>query len=157
MKVRKVEARLEEILVIASQFKDKTQNVMEIIQGILTWLETTKEPPTNAPVKDSERMQLEYELMGFGNKAAENLIEAVKKTKDQFMVFCEKVLTTHNKCQTSSKKRLDEFPAHKEHLKQLHDRLQEDELGIQLIKSLHDKLLKSVIAQATVNSCRLED
>ena len=70
LNVRKVEDRLEEISVIASQFKDKTQNVMEIIQGRLAWLETTKEPLTNAPVKDSERMQLEYELIGFGNKAS---------------------------------------------------------------------------------------
>ena len=45
LNVRKVEAQLEEISVIASQFKDKTQNVMEIIQGRLSWLETTKEPP----------------------------------------------------------------------------------------------------------------
>ena len=103
---------------------------MEIIQGRLTWLETTKEPPTNAPIKDSERMQLEYELMGFGNKAVEKLLEAIKKTKHQCMEFCEKVLTTHNRFQTPSKKRLDELPAHEEHLKQLHDRLQEDELGI---------------------------
>ena len=94
--MRKIEPRLEEIYVIASQFKDKTQNVMEIIQGILAGLETTKEPPTNASVKYSERMQLEYELIGFGNKAVEKLIEAVKKTKDQCMEFCEKVLETHN-------------------------------------------------------------
>ena len=73
------------------------------------------------------------------------------------MYICEKVLTTHNRCQTSSKKRLDELPAHEEHLKQLHDRLQEDELGIQMIKSLDDKVLKGVSAQATVNNCRLED
>ena len=127
---RHVKVQLEEISAIASQFKDKTQNVMEIIQGRLPWLETTKEPPVNTLVKDSERMQLEYELMGFGNKVAEKLIEAVKKTKDQFMEFCEKVLTTHNMCQTSSKKRLYGLPAHEEHLKQLHAILQEDELGI---------------------------
>ena len=60
LKVRQIEAQLEEMLVIASQFKDKTQGIMEIIQGILTWLETTKEPLPNAPVKDSEIMQLEY-------------------------------------------------------------------------------------------------
>ena len=30
-------------------------------------------------------------------------------------------------------------------------------MGIQLIKSLDEKVLKSVIAQATVNSCQLED
>ena len=58
---------------------------------------------------------------------------------------------------TSSKKRLDELPAHEEHLKQLHDRLQEDELGIHLIKSLDDKVVKSVIAQAAINRFRLED
>ena len=97
-------------------------------------------------------MHLEYELIGFGNKTAKKLIEDVQKNKDQCMEFCEKVLTTHNKCQTSSKKRLDEFPTHKEHLKQLHDRLQEDELGLQLIKSLDDKVLESVIAQAAVNT-----
>ena len=73
-KARQVEVWLEEISVIASQFKDKTQNVMEIIQGRLAWLETTKEPLVNASVKDSERMQLEYELVGFGNKAAEKLL-----------------------------------------------------------------------------------
>ena len=130
LKVRKVEARLEEISVIASQFKEKTQNVMEIIQGRLAWLETTKDPPANTPARDSERIQLEYELIGFGNKTAKKLLEAVKKTKDQCMEFCEKVLATHNRCQTSSKKRLDELPSHEEHLKQLHDSLQEEELGI---------------------------
>ena len=130
---------------------------MEIIQGRSTWLETTKEAPKNTPIKDLERMHLEYELIGFGNKDAEKLIEAVKKNKDQCMDFCEKVLTTHNRCQTSSKKMLDELPTHEEHLKQLHDRLQEDELGIHLIKSLDDKVLKSVITQAIVNNYRLED
>ena len=121
--MRQVETRLEEISAIASQFKNKTQNVMEIIQGRLTWLEKTKEPPRNTPVKYSERVQLEYELIGFGNKAAEKLIEAVKQTKDQCMEFCKKVLTTHNRCQTSSNKMLDELPAHEEHLKQMHARL----------------------------------
>ena len=65
------------------------------------------------------------------------------------------MLTTHNHYQTSSKKRLDELPAHEEHLKQLHARLQEDELGIQLIKILDEKVLKSVISQAEVSNFRL--
>ena len=129
---------------------------MEIIQGRLTWLETTKEPLGNTPVKYLERVQLEYELIGFGNKAAEKLIDAVKRTKDQCMEFCKKVLTTYNRCQTSSKKRLDELPTHKEHLKQLHARFQKDELGIQLIKSLDEKVLKSVNAQVAVRNCLLE-
>ena len=74
LKVRQVEARLEEISGIASHFKDKTQYILEILQGHLTWLETTKEPPVNAPIKDSERVKLEYELIKFGNKATEELI-----------------------------------------------------------------------------------
>ena len=58
LKVRQAKARLEEIVSIASHFKDKTQDILEILQGRLTWLETTKEPPTNAPIKDSESVKL---------------------------------------------------------------------------------------------------
>ena len=72
LKVRQVEARLEEISGIASQFKYKTEEVMEILQGNLTWLETTKEPPANAPIKESERVKLEYELIGLGTKLQRN-------------------------------------------------------------------------------------
>ena len=117
---------MEEISVIDSQFKDETQNFMEIIQGILAWLETTKELLANTPVKDSERVHLEYELIGFGNKAAVRLIEAIKKTKDLCREFCEKVLATHNRRQASSMKKLDEILADEEHLHQLHTRFQED-------------------------------
>ena len=50
------------------------------------------------PIKDSERVKLEYELIGFGNKAAEELIKAAQKTKGVCTEFCRKVLTTHNRC-----------------------------------------------------------
>ena len=76
---------------------------MEIIQGRLTWLETTNDPPMNTPVKYLERVQLEYKLIGFGNKVVEKLIEAVKRTKDQCMEFCKKVMETHNRFQTTAK------------------------------------------------------
>ena len=42
LKVRQVEARLEEISGITSQFQDKNQGIMEILQRHFTWLETTK-------------------------------------------------------------------------------------------------------------------
>ena len=71
--------------------------------------------------------------------------------------FCRKVLTTYNHCQTSSKKGLDELPEHEEYLKQLQARWWEDELGIQLIKSLDGRVLKNVIAQAAVSNHLLED
>ena len=76
MKFRQVEVRLEEISGIAFHFKYKTQGVLEILQGHLNFLETTKEPLANAPIKDSERVKLEYELIGFGNKVVEELIMA---------------------------------------------------------------------------------
>ena len=76
-----MEARFEEISAIASQFKDKTRGIMEILQGHLTWLETTNETPTNALIKDSERVKLEYELIGYGNKDVEELIKVSQRTK----------------------------------------------------------------------------
>ena len=113
-----------------SHFIDRTQDILEILQGCLTWLETTKEPLANAPIKDSERVKLEYELIEFGNKAAKELIRATQRTKGFCTKFCRKVLTNYNRYQTSSKNRLDELLEHEEHLKQLHARWKEDELGI---------------------------
>ena len=86
-------------------------------------MEENKEPPKNAPMKNLERLQLEYDLMSFSNRVAERLIDVVEKTSDKCREFYKTVLITHNKCQTSSTKRLQEFPTHEEHLKHLHDRL----------------------------------
>ena len=146
---------MQEISSTATEFKDKTQDIVEVIQGRLTWLETTKEPPENNPVKTPEILQLKYELIGFSNSDAEKLIEAVQKTIYKCREFSNKVHTTHNRCQTSSKKRLDELPPHEEHLQQLHARFQEDELSIQLIKNLDERVIKNVIAQDAVSNCLL--
>ena len=56
------------------------------------------------------------------------------------------MLITHSKCLTPSAQRLQEFPKHEEHLKQLKDKLQEDELNIQLVKDLDAKVVKSLVA-----------
>ena len=81
LKVQQVETRLEEIVSTASYFLDRTQDILEILQGCLTWLETTKEPPYNAPIKNLEIVKLEYELIEFGTKAVEELVKEVRKTK----------------------------------------------------------------------------
>ena len=120
-------------------------------------MEANKEPRENAPVKNPERLQLEYDLMSFSNRASERLIDAAEKKSYKCGEFYKKVLVTHKKCQTSSTKRLQEFPTHEEHLNHLHDRMQEDELSIQLIKSLNEKVIKGVIAQAAVSNFLLED
>ena len=71
--------------------------------------------------------------------------------------FFNKVLTTYYKCQTSSKKRLDDLPPQEENLQQLHTQFQEDEHSIPSIKNLHERVLKNVIAQAAVSNFLLED
>ena len=67
------------------------------------------------------------------------------------------MLTTYNRCQTFTLKRLEELPMHEEYLKQLQVRWQENELGIQLVKSLDEKVLKTVISQEVVSNHLLED
>ena len=74
LKVWQVEARLGEIASTTSHFLDKTQDILEILQVSLTWLEKTKEPPANALIKDSERIKLECKLIEFGNKVAQELV-----------------------------------------------------------------------------------
>ena len=52
--------------------------------------------------------------------------------------------------------RLQEFIEHEEHLKQLNNKLQEDELNIQLVKGLDTKVVKTLVPQAAVSNCLLE-
>ena len=59
----------------ASYFLDRTQDILEILHGRLTWLETTKGPPADTPIKDLETVKLEYELIEFRSKAAEELVK----------------------------------------------------------------------------------
>ena len=42
-------------------------------------------------------------------------------------------------------------------MKYLHDRMQEDEIHIQLVKGLNEKVIKGLVAQATISNCLLED
>ena len=75
-------------------------------------METNKEPPDNTRMKNPERLQLEYDLMNFSSNVVERLLDAVETTMNKFIEFYKKVLTTHNKFQTSSTKRLQEFLTH---------------------------------------------
>ena len=127
LKVQPVEIRLEDIVSTASYFLDMTQDILEVLQGWMTWLETTKEPPADAPIKDLEMVKLEYELIEFGSRATKELVKAVRKTKGVYAKLCRKLLINYNRCQTSAKRRLEELPDHEGFLKQLQERWQEDE------------------------------
>ena len=67
------------------------------------------------------------------------------------------MLTTHNKCQASATKRIQEFLNQKEQLKYLKDKMHEDELSIQQIKGITEKVVKNWVSQASVSNCLLED
>ena len=146
LKVQQVEIRLEEIVSTYSYFLDRTQDILEVLQGRMTWLETTKGPLADAPIKDLEIVKLEYELIEFGSKAAEELVKVVRKTKSVCAEFYIKVLITYNHCQTYANRRIEELPDHKGFLKQLHEIWKEDEQRIQLVKGLDEKVLKTAIA-----------
>ena len=60
----------------------------------MTWLETNKEPPMDIPIKDLETIKLEYELIEFASKAAEELVKTIRRTKSACVEFCRKVLLT---------------------------------------------------------------
>ena len=73
-KVQQIEIRLEEIINTTSYFLDRIEDILENLQGRMTWVQTTKEPPTYVLAKDLEMIKLEYELIEFVGKAAEELV-----------------------------------------------------------------------------------
>ena len=81
-KVQQIEIRLKEIINTTSYFLDRTQDILETLQGRMTWVETIKEPPADVPPKDLETINLEYELIEFASKAAKELVNTLKKTKN---------------------------------------------------------------------------
>ena len=48
----------------------------------MTWVEKNKESPIDTPIKDLEMIKLEYKLIKFASKVAEELKKTVKKTKN---------------------------------------------------------------------------
>ena len=116
-----------------------------------------KEPPTDTPIKDLETIKLEYELIEFASKVAEELVKTMRKTNSACAKFCRRVLLTYNQCQTYARRRLEELPEHEMFLKQLQERCNGDELAIQLVMGLDENVLKTEIAHAAVRNHLLED
>ena len=156
-KVQQIEIRLEEIINTASFFLDRTQDILETLQGRMTWVETSKNPPTDVPPKYLETIKLEYELIEFASKVAEEILKTVKKTKSVCVEFCRRFLLTYNQCHISASRRLEVLSEHEIFLKQLQERCSEDEHAIQLVKRLDEEVLKTEIAHAAVSSHLLED
>ena len=82
-KIKRAETILQEISVISTDFKRRTQGIAEVIQGQLTWLETNEELPKNVPQKSIENFHIEHELMDYNSKDAARLLAVVGKTIDK--------------------------------------------------------------------------
>ena len=72
-KVQQIDIKLEKIVNTTSYFLDRTQDILETLQGRMTWVETNKESPADTSVKELEMIKLEYELIEFASKAVEEL------------------------------------------------------------------------------------
>ena len=87
---------MEEILSTTSYFLDRTQAILETLQGRMTWVETNKESPIDTSIKELEMIKIEYELIEFASKATKELIKAMRKTKISCDELCRTVLLTYN-------------------------------------------------------------
>ena len=85
LKVQQVEIRLEEIINTTSYFLDRMLDILEALQGRMTWLETNKEPLADVPIKDLETIKMEYELIEFVIKAAGELVKTVSEEDEEFL------------------------------------------------------------------------
>ena len=77
---------------MATTFKDRTQEIVETLQGQLTWLETTTEHLENTAVKSPQKLQTEYDIVNFSIRVVERLMEAVEKTMKKVQNFSGRCL-----------------------------------------------------------------
>ena len=101
--------------------------------------------------------KLHQRVQDFSGKNVARLRVGVRRTLERCMDFYKRMITTHNRCQTYVEKRIEEFIDREEHLKHLQDRLQEDDLSIQHVKCLNEKVVNNLVAQDIVSNCLLED
>ena len=104
-----------------------------------------------------EILKIELALLDFGSKSTLRLTTTIEKTLERCIEFWKKIHIVHNKCQTSSVAKIKEFPDKDQHLKDLQDRLQEDEQIIQKIEGIIEEVVKKWIKQASVSNFLLED
>ena len=112
--------------------------------------------PEHFPQNTVEVLRIELELLEISSKSTLRLAIGVEKTLERCVYFFKRMRTMHNKCHTYSVERIQEFPDKDEHLKYLQDRLCEDELSIQQIEGITEKVIKYWIAKASNKNFLLE-
>ena len=123
----------------------------------MTWIEANDKFPEHLRQKTVGFLRIELEVLEFSNKYSLRLTTGVEWTLERFVYFFKRMRTMHNKCQTSSVERIQEFQYKDGHLKYLQERLSEDELSIQQIEGITEKAVKYWIAKVSFNNCLMED
>ena len=118
----------------------------------MTWIESNEAFLEHLPQKIAEVLRIEMELLEFNNKYSLRLTTGVEWTLERFVYFFKRMRTMHNKCQTSSVERIQEFQYKDGHLKYLQERLREDELSIQQIEGITEKAVKYWISKASIRN-----
>ena len=88
----------------STDLRKRTLEIAENIQEKLTWKETNVELPTHMPQKTPKDLKIEFELMDFSSEAVAILTVGVGKNLEKWMDFYKRMITTHNRCQTSAQK-----------------------------------------------------
>ena len=85
---------MQEISAISIDYRTRSLEVAENIQGQLTWIETNAAFPEHFPLKTTESLRIEFKLLHFGSKAAMRLTVGVEKTLERCTDFYKRMLTT---------------------------------------------------------------
>ena len=95
-KIYQVQLKLaEEVSTISTNFRTRTLEVVENIQGQLTWIETNAAFLEDFPQKTMEILKIEFELLDFSSKATVRLTVGVGKTLERCMDFYKKKCSQH--------------------------------------------------------------
>ena len=126
-KVLQVDNRLEEILETSPYFVDRSQDILEVLTGIMARLEAIEEIPADLLAKDQQGLKQDYDLLEFAINTTEEFKKVVKKMKGACTEFCRRMSITYNRCQVVAEQRIDVFPDHDLFIERLQNRYQEYE------------------------------
>ena len=80
-RVLQIDSRLEEILGTSSYFFNRSQDILEVLTGMMAILEANAEAPAELPSKDQQALRQDYDLLKFAINTAEEFKKAVRKTR----------------------------------------------------------------------------
>ena len=128
-----------------------------MVQIQLTWVEANSTFLEHFPQNTVESLKIELVLLEFSNKFTLRMTTTVEKTLERCTECYKKMRISHNKCQNFSAAKIKEFLDKDQHMKNLQDRLHEDEHSIHKIEDIIKEVIKIQIPQAVVSNYLLED